>query len=238
MPTPSHPRAAATGRRRSGELPAPATSLHAETPSTAVVVPIRSFEGALSRLSEVMDGFGRRELMRLMAERVVDAADGLPIHVATDDAGVADWARGMGAAVVGAGRPGLSLAVALAVDRLAAAGIERAVVAHADLALARTLRPAVGSGMTIVPDRRRDGSNVLCVPTGVGFRFAYGPGSFERHIAEAGRLGLAVTVLDDPDLATDIDDPGDLRRLPDEYWRRLPDDCFRAPAPGPLAARR
>ena len=164
------------------------------------------------------------------AERVVDAADGLPIHVATDDAGVAAWARGMGAAVVGAGRPGLSLAVAVAVDRLAAAGIERAMVAHADLALARTLRPALGSGMTIVPDRRRDGSNVLCVPTGAGFRFAYGPGSFERHVAEAGRLGLAVTVLDDPDLATDIDHPDDLRHLPHEYWHAL--------KPGALTASR
>ena len=230
MPTPSHPRAPTADGRRSGDPAASATPRHAETPSTAVVVPIRSFEGALSRLSEVMDGFRRRELMRLMAERVVDAADGLPIHVATDDAGVAAWARAMGAAVVGAGRPGLSLAVAVAVDRLAGAGIERAVVAHADLALARTLRPAAGPGMTIVPDRRRDGSNVLCVPTGAGFRFAYGPGSFKRHVAEAGRLGLAVTVLDDPDLATDIDHPDDLRHLPPEYWHAL--------APGPLAASR
>ena len=90
------------------------------------------------------------------------------------------------------------------------------MVAHADLALARTLRPAVGPGLTIVPDQRRDGSNVMCVPAAAGFQFAYGPGSFGRHVAEAHRLGLPVTVVDDPTLAADIDDLADLESLPAE----------------------
>ena len=187
-----------------------------DTPTTAVVVPIRSFAGALSRLATVLGPSGCRDLMRGMASRVVAAADGLPVHVATDDAEVAAWASNLGAAVVAVGRPGLTTAVSVAVDSLAAAGVERAVVAHADLALARSLRPAVGSGLVIVPDRRRDGSNVLCVPTDCGFRFAYGPGSFGRHLEEAGRLGLAVTVVEDDALAADIDHPEDLLALPAE----------------------
>ena len=73
--------------------------------------------------------------------------------MATDDAEVAAWASDLGADVVAVGRPGLNVAVSVAVDRLAEAGVERAVVAHADLALARTLRPAVGPGLVIVPDR-------------------------------------------------------------------------------------
>lgn len=185
-----------------------------DTATAAVVVPIRSFDGALSRLAGVLGPSGCRDLMSRMAGRVVAAADGMPVHVATDDAEVADWARRLGAAVVTVGRPGLSIAVARAVDRLAAAGVERAVVAHADLALARSLRPAVGPGLVIVPDRRRDGSNVLCVPTAAGFDFSYGPGSFARHVAEAGRLGLEVTVVEDDALATDIDHPEDLLALP------------------------
>lgn len=185
-----------------------------DTATAAVVVPIRSFDGALLRLAGVLGPSGCRDLMRRMAGRVVEAADGMPVHVATDDAEVADWATRLGAAVVTVGRPGLSIAVATAVDRLAAAGVERAVVAHADLALARSLRPAVGQGLMIVPDRRRDGSNVLCVPTAAGFGFSYGPGSFARHVAEAGRLGLEVTVVEDDALATDIDHPEDLLALP------------------------
>ena len=185
-----------------------------EEPTTAVIVPIRSFAGALSRLAGILGETRCRDLMRLMASRVVAAADGLPVHVATDDAEVADWALGLGAAVVRAGRPGLTTAVSAAVDQLASAGVERVVVAHADLALARTLRPAVGPGLTIVPDRQRDGSNVLCVPAAAGFRFSYGPGSFGRHVAEAHRLGLEVTVVDDASLAADIDHPEDLLALP------------------------
>ena len=185
-----------------------------DTATAAVVVPIRSFDGALSRLAGVLGPSGCRDLMRRMAGRVVAAADGMPVHVATGDAEVADWATRLGAAVETVGRPGLSIAVSTVVDRLSAAGVERAVVAHADLALARSLRPAVGPGLVIVPDRRRDGSNVLCVPTAAGFGFSYGPGSFGRHVAEARRLGLEVTVVEDEALATDIDHPEDLLALP------------------------
>ena len=39
-------------------------------------------------------------------------------------------------------------------------------------------------------DRRDDGTNVACVPSGAGFRFSYGPGSFARHCDEAVRLGF------------------------------------------------
>lgn len=192
-----------------------------EDPATAVIVPVRSFAGALSRLTGMLGERRCHDLMRLMASRVVAAADGLPVHVATDDAEVAAWASDLGAEVAPVGRPGLSIAVSVTVDRLAAAGIERAVVAHADLALARTLRPAVGSGLVIVPDRRRDGSNVLCVPTDCGFRFDYGPGSFHRHVAEAERLGLAVTVVNDDALAADMDYPEDLLALPAAESRAL-----------------
>ena len=194
--------------------------------ATAVIVPIRSFDGALSRLDGVLDHARRKRLMRLMASRVVAAADGMPVHVATDDAEVASWASDIGAGVLRAGRPGLSVAVASAVEFLADAGTERVVVAHADLARARTLRPATGPGLTIVPDWRRDGSNVVCVPAMAGFSFAYGPGSFGRHLAEAERLGLEVTVVDDPDLAADIDYPDDLRHLPDEFRRVLKLDAL------------
>ena len=64
--------------------------------------------------------------------------------------------------------------------------------------------------VVLVPDRRRDGTNVLSIPTGAGFTFKYGPGSFGRHRAEAARCGLAVVVLELDDLAWDVDEPGDL----------------------------
>ena len=64
-----------------------------------------------------------------------------------------------------------------------------------------------------VPDRRDDGTNVLRLPTDVDFRFAYGPGSFRAHRAEATRLGLPVRVLREPNLAYDVDWPADVAEL-------------------------
>ena len=87
-------------------------------------------------------------------------------------------------------------------------------VAHGDLPRARGLGALPPfDGVTLVPDRRDDGTNVLRLPAGCDFRFAYGPGSFRAHRAEATRLGLAVRVLRDPDLAYDVDWPADVAEL-------------------------
>jgi len=60
---------------------------------------------------------------------------------------------------------------------------------------------------------RLGASGVHRVLVDTGFRFAYGPGSFRRHAAEARRLGLGLRVVRDPDLAFDIDVPEDLAAL-------------------------
>ena len=70
------------------------------------------------------------------------------------------------------------------------AGYDRVLVAHADLPLAVDIAwLARLGGLTLVPDRHDDGTNVVCLPSAIGFEFAYGPGSFRRHAAEGRRLG-------------------------------------------------
>ena len=181
----------------------------------AVVVPVKAFALAKARLAPALDAEARATLARRMAEQVLRAAGELPVTVACDDDDVAAWARARGAAVAWTPGTDLNGAVTAAVEQLAAAGVDRVVVAHADLPRATDLSPvaAVPAGAVLVPDRHRDGTNVLAVPAGAGFRFAYGPGSFDRHRAEADRLGLAVTVLEPDDLTLDIDDPDDLDHL-------------------------
>jgi 2-phospho-L-lactate guanylyltransferase len=146
-----------------------------------------------------------------MAERVLAAAGPLPTAVVCDDAGVAAWAAGLGALVLEEPGRGLNGAVAEGVAQLAAWGARQVIVAHADLPLAVSLtQVAHFPGVTLVPDRRRDGTNVVCVPTNVEFAFSYGPGSFARHFAEARRTGQGVRVVDEPLLAWDVDLPADL----------------------------
>jgi 2-phospho-L-lactate/phosphoenolpyruvate guanylyltransferase len=85
------------------------------------------------------------------------------------------------------------------------------VVAAGDLPLATDLAWAARfQGVTLVPDRRRDGTNVITVPADSGFRFAYGPGSFARHLEEAHRLDLDVRVVHSSPLSWDVDLPEDL----------------------------
>jgi 2-phospho-L-lactate guanylyltransferase len=151
-----------------------------------------------------------------MAERVIAAAHPFPVAVVCDDLEVAGWARRLGAWVVSEPGCGLNGAVEAGVEYLAAAGVTRVIVAHADLPLATELGwAAEHPGVTIVPDRRDDGTNVLCIPAAAGFRFAYGPASFLRHCREAERLGLEIRVVREPTLGWDVDVPADLTDLPD-----------------------
>lgn len=176
-----------------------------------MLVPVKAFTLAKARLAEVLDAEGRASLARTMAERVLAAAGSLPVTVACDDDEVAAWADAAGAAVAWTPGLGLNGAVAAGVEALGAQGFARVVVSHADLPHARDLGVvAVGEGVVAVPDRHDDGTNVLAVPTGAGFEFHYGPGSFAAHSAEAARLGLPLTVLRPPDLTWDVDVPADL----------------------------
>jgi 2-phospho-L-lactate guanylyltransferase len=172
------------------------------------VVPVKSFARAKARLAPVLDQAARAELSRRMAEQVLSAAGSLPITIACDDDDVAAWARVHGCAVAWVPGTDLNGAVTQAV---AGVDADRVVVAHADLPKARDLMIVVGdSGVVLVPDRKHDGTNVLCVPRDAGFVFQYGPGSFARHRAEAVRLGLDVVVIEPPDLTWDVDDPEDI----------------------------
>ncbi len=178
--------------------------------TTVVLIPIRSFDDAKSRLAPALDRDQRRHLAMEMASTVIGAAHDLPVRIVTGDPAVEEWAVERETPVLYLELNGLNVSVTGAVIDAAADGFTRAIVAHADLPRAVDLRVADVDGVAVVPDRHRDGSNVLTVPTGVGFEFAYGPGSFARHRAEAARLALPFTEIDDDSLAWDVDTLEDL----------------------------
>ncbi len=179
-----------------------------------VLVPVKAFHQAKRRLEASMADIERVGLVRSMAEHVLAACAPLPVAVVCDDEGVSRWAADNGATVMWEPGQGLNGAVRAAVDRLADTGTQWVTVAHGDLPRAHGLGSLPPfDGVTLVPDRRDDGTNVLRLPATSSFRFAYGPGSFRAHRAEATRLGLAVRVVRDPDLAYDVDWPADVEEL-------------------------
>jgi 2-phospho-L-lactate/phosphoenolpyruvate guanylyltransferase len=176
-----------------------------------VLIPVKAFGAGKARLAPTLDAKGRAELSRMMATRVLGAAAPLPVAVVCDDTEVASWAVENGAMVLPEPGRGLNGAVEAGVARLAALGASEVLVAHADLPMAHGLAQLAGfDGVTLVPDRRDDGTNVVCVPAHTSFRFACGPGSFTRHRAEAELLGLECRVVRQPDLAWDVDVPADI----------------------------
>ena len=188
--------------------------------TTAVLVPIKGFASAKGRLDGTLDAGQRSELARNLAARVLAAAAPLPVTVVCDDDEVATFARRHGAEVLVQREVGLNAAVTEGVEHLAAGGAERVLIAHADLprakglaALASLAEATTSDAVVLVPDRHHDGTNVMVVPTGAGFHFAYGAGSFAAHRAEAERLGVAVVVVHDDDLAWDVDTAEDLAGL-------------------------
>jgi 2-phospho-L-lactate/phosphoenolpyruvate guanylyltransferase len=177
----------------------------------AVLIPVKGFTDAKRRLAPALSADERRALARTMAERVIAACGDLPVAVVCDDPEVVEWAAGHDVTVVTAPGRGLNRAVEFGVDHLAGLGAAQVIVAHADLPMANDMTQLSRfGGVTLVPDRRDDGTNVACIPTGRGFRFAYGPGSFGLHCREARRCELGLHIVRRADLAWDVDQPDDL----------------------------
>lgn len=191
------------------------------TTTAAVLVPVKAFAAAKQRLADVLDPGARVALATAMASTVLEAAGPLSTAVVCDDEEVRVWAEAQGAETIWTPGLGLNGAVEAGVSHLARRGVDRVVVAHADLPLATDLAWLTGTeGVTLVPDRHRDGTNVACVPAVAGFSFAYGAGSFASHRAEAKRLGLTVRLVPDArlgwdvDVAADLDPPAELEPPP------------------------
>ncbi len=182
-----------------------------EQSAVAALIPVKAFSAGKTRLRDAFDDDARAAFAEKLATAVVQACAPLAPHVVCEDAGVAAWAEGHGASVIWAPGSGLNRVVRYGVAALAEAGFERVMVVHADLAEPQNL-PALAErdGVVIVPDLAMEGTNVLLVPSGAGFRFSYGPNSFARHLSEAERLGVEVHVVRDDGLGLDLDEPSDL----------------------------
>jgi 2-phospho-L-lactate guanylyltransferase len=181
-----------------------------------VVVPIRTFALANTRLSGALPDDARALLARRLADTVVRAAGDAPVVIVTSAPEVEEWARRN--ALELAPDPGsLDAAAAAGIGALAGRGALRAVVAHGDLPFATTFhhvtRDADQPVAVLVPDHRDDGTPVLSIPVRAPFTWSYGPGSFRRHLAAARAAGLAVRVVRDPELAFDVDTVDDLREV-------------------------
>jgi 2-phospho-L-lactate guanylyltransferase len=181
---------------------------------TVVLVPLKNFSDAKSRLREVLTAHDVETLTRELARAVLEAVKPYETLVVCDDDDVAAFAVQCGVEVVRTAERSLNGAVSEAYRSLAE--YDQATIVHADLRAPEGLggyQP--GPGITIVTDHRGTGTNVLSLPTGLDFHFCYGPGSAQLHEREAQRLGVACEVTTNSPWQFDVDDPDDLESSPD-----------------------
>jgi 2-phospho-L-lactate guanylyltransferase len=173
-------------------------------------IPVKPFGVAKARLSEQLTPAQRSLLGKNIAHHTALEATKTGAHVAvvTASDAVASWARHMSVDVVTeSGENGLNGAAA---DVVGAAGDLPWMILHADLPLltSNDLLAAIDrweEGRTVISPSH-DGGTSLIMATGP-FPFAFGPGSFHRHVKAAG-AGAAVIIR--TGLALDLDTPRDL----------------------------
>lgn len=177
---------------------------------TLLGIPLKGFDAGKSRLSGALDDAARRRLGRSLAEHTLSVATsvGAPVAVVTADTEVAVLAAEHAATVIADPGGGLDAAAGAVV---AAAGGGPWLVLHADLphltvTELRTALDALVRGPVLAPSF--DGGTPLIGGHGP-VDFAYGVGSFHRHLA---RMPTA-TVIVRRGLALDLDTADDLRLL-------------------------
>jgi 2-phospho-L-lactate guanylyltransferase len=194
--------------------------------SACVIVPIKRFSLATTRLSTALAPHERRALVLSMAEDVLrtvtNPSRGWGVVVVTAEPEIARRAESLGAAVLPEPSPNQSLqsAVQSATETLVRLGIERLayVPSDAPLVVPEDIAALVGDDhradvvrcVTAVRDNSITG---VSWPATLSMTIPFGPGGAEQLENQVRLSGKRFDRLDLPRLAYDIDTVADLLRL-------------------------
>jgi 2-phospho-L-lactate guanylyltransferase len=188
------------------------------------VIPVRSLEGAKSRLGAVLDAEERRELVELLLRSTIAAARGAAgvdvVAVVSRDADTLAAAASLGAEPILQRSSGLNPALVEArkvvgtrADRLLVLPGDLPAVTAGDIEVLLAAADAAGSAghsvVGVAPDRHGRGTNALLLdPPGV-IDPAFGGDSRDAHAGLAATAGATFVELPGL-LELDVDTPDDL----------------------------
>ncbi|UCG25750.1 MAG: 2-phospho-L-lactate guanylyltransferase [Chloroflexota bacterium] len=193
------------------------------------IIPVKPSRDSKSRLARILTAGERSELTRYILSRTLEVLGDVPTVkrslVVSRDSGILKLARQHGALTYDeSANQDLNVALTRATHIAAAQKASCALILPADLpfitaddviAVIEAASPeSCGGGngflsrkrgLAICSDDEQNGTNALLVCPPTGFNFQYGPGSFQRHLDEATRLGLAHCIVDVPGIQFDLD---------------------------------
>jgi 2-phospho-L-lactate/phosphoenolpyruvate guanylyltransferase len=188
------------------------------------VVPVKRFSAAKRRLAPLLGTDERACLVRLMLADVLDVLRGCDdifaeIAVVTADPAAASLAKHHGAIVVQCDDGcGINAAIERAVASLGLAGDCGLMVVPSDIP--RLTRDAIAAAANAIRHSRTlaiaeaandGGTNLLACRPMRAVTMQFGRRSFARHVLAAREAGILTTVLQQPELALDIDRADDVR---------------------------
>jgi 2-phospho-L-lactate guanylyltransferase len=206
-----------------GQITTPAHG--ADLRRLVAIVPVRTLEGAKSRLGGSLDAEERQDLVRLLLSRTIRAAGQVPaiesVLVVSPDPAILALASGDGATPLQQKGEGLNEGLEEAVAWAIGQGASAVLVLAGDLpsvsaesineivTSAAAAASAVRALVVVVPDRHGVGTNALLLSPPGAIGFAFGTDSRIAHEAAA-RAADALSLEVDGPLALDLDLPEDL----------------------------
>jgi 2-phospho-L-lactate guanylyltransferase len=188
---------------------------------TFAILPMKTFGEAKQRLDEELQPGPRRALAEamfcdvLVALRRTTAVD--QVLVVSSDHGAQRIAGGYGATVLEEPDRGHNDAAGQGVREALDLGADRALLVPGDCPLLDPEeldeligRSAPARSVLIIPDRHGTGTNALLLTPPDALAPSFGPGSCQRHSAEAQAAGIPSEVVAVPSLGLDVDTPDDL----------------------------
>jgi 2-phospho-L-lactate guanylyltransferase len=186
------------------------------------IVPVKPLRLGKSRLSGVLSDDERALLNRTCLEQTLrtlqDTSEISQTLVVSRDPAALAIARQHGArTVLEDGTPDLNGALTRATLLARNYATRGVLVLPADLPLLTredvlSLLESVSQAPCVIisPDRHDNGTNALLVSPGGFIKYDFGPGSFERHCAQATTLGARLHVVRNAHVMLDLDTPEDL----------------------------
>jgi 2-phospho-L-lactate/phosphoenolpyruvate guanylyltransferase len=193
----------------------------------AIVIPVKAFAGAKSRLAPCLPVYARAELAEALCAdtfHTVGRVRGLDIVIViSSEARALDWARQRGwHTLVEERQISETASVDLACRYCQETGVQSLLRIPIDIPLVQSSdieeifdEQTQSPACVIVPSRDGTGTNALLRSPPALFPSLFGRDSFPRHMTAARAAGAIVRILRNPRIELDLDEPDDLQLLRD-----------------------